>query len=125
MIRLLVESYLLLLHVEMLLKVRNLRAIYDLVLRQSIAKPLRMGESSIEAICHAMDLACALYVKPVECLQRSAATTVLLKRLGWEAKLVIGAQVLPFKAHAWTEVGGCVVNDKPSVTGLYTVLDRC
>ena len=125
MIRLLFYSYLLLLRVDMLLKARNLRAIYDLVRRQPIASPPNEKANSIEAICRAMDLACALYVKPVKCLQRSAATTVLLKRFGWKAKLVIGAQILPFKAHAWTEVDGCVIHEKPSLVSLYTVLDRC
>jgi hypothetical protein len=39
--------------------------------------------------------------------------------------MVIGAQQLPFKAHAWVEVDGRVVNDKPYVPEMYTVLDRC
>jgi len=59
------------------------------------------------------------------CLQRSAATACLLKRFGVSAQLVIGAQQMPFKAHAWVEVDGVVVNDKPYTSEIYTVLDRC
>jgi hypothetical protein len=39
--------------------------------------------------------------------------------------MVIGAQQLPFKAHAWVEVDGRVVNDKQHVPEMYAVLNRC
>jgi hypothetical protein len=39
--------------------------------------------------------------------------------------MVIGAQQMPFKAHAWVEVAGQVVNDKPYTPEMYAVLDRC
>ena len=32
---------------------------------------------------------------------------------------------MPFKAHAWVEVAGVVVNDKPYMPEMYAVLDRC
>ena len=59
------------------------------------------------------------------CLQRSAATAYLLKQFGASAQLVIGAQQMPFKAHAWVEIDGRVVNDKSYVREMYAVLDRC
>jgi Transglutaminase-like superfamily len=37
---------------------------------------------------------------------------------------VIAAQHAPFKAHAWVEVEGKVVNDSQEVQALYAVLDR-
>ena len=61
----------------------------------------------------------------VLCLQRSAATACLLKGRGIHAEKVIGAQQMPFKAHAWVEVDGRVVNDKPYTPEMYAVLDRC
>jgi hypothetical protein len=85
----------------------------------------QLGSQSVEMVCHAIDLAVAFYPKPVLCLQRSAAATLILRRFGWNAQLVIGAQVMPFKSHAWTEVNGQVVNDKPYVVDIYTVLERC
>jgi len=39
--------------------------------------------------------------------------------------MVIGAQLLPFKSHAWCEVRGAIVNDKPYLYDIYTVLERC
>jgi hypothetical protein len=72
-----------------------------------------------------MDLACVFYFKRVLCLQRSAATTVLLRRHGWNAEMVIGVQLMPFQSHAWVEVQSRVVNDKPYVTEIFQVLDRC
>jgi hypothetical protein len=79
---------------------------------------------SIDEICHAVNLACIWYVKQVLCLQRSAATVCLLKKRGFAATLVVGAQQMPFKAHAWVEMEGRVVNDKPYVPEIYAVLDR-
>ena len=76
-------------------------------------------------ICRAVDLACIWYWKEALCLQRSAAAACLLKRHGVAAELVIGAQQMPFKAHAWVEVAGKVVNDKLYTPEMYQVLDRC
>ncbi len=83
------------------------------------------GPAAIERICSAVDLACIWYLKEVLCLQRSAATACLLKKYGIPAQMVIGAQQMPFKAHAWVEVDGRVVNDKPYMHEMYAVLDRC
>lgn len=124
MSRLLLRAYLLLIRVDLLMKFRSFRSVLDLVRRKPIGRTTR-PEVDIQEICHAVDLASVLYMKPVACLQRSAATTVLLKRYGWSAQLVIGAQTLPFKSHAWTEIDGQVVNDKPYMSELYSVLERC
>jgi len=76
-------------------------------------------------ICAAVDMACIWYWKEVLCLQRSAVTACLLKRHGVPAQMVLGIQQIPFRAHAWVEVGGRVVNDKPYTPEMYAVLDRC
>lgn len=80
---------------------------------------------AVELICSAVNMASIWYWKEVLCLQRSAATACLLREHGIPAQLVIGAQQVPFKAHAWVEVDGQVVNDKPYVAEMYAVLDRC
>src|SRR5580692_9207345 len=82
------------------------------------------GTNSIEQICSAVDLACIWYWKEAACLQRSAATACLLKRYGVPAQLIIGAQQMPFKAHAWVEVNRRVVNDRAYTPEMYAVLDR-
>lgn len=90
--------------------------------------PIRKNAPSpraVEEICSAVDMACIWYWKEALCLQRSAAAACLLRQYGVPAQLVIGAQQMPFKAHAWVEVGDRVVNDKPYTPDMYAVLDRC
>lgn len=79
----------------------------------------------VERVCSAVDRACIWYWKEVLCLQRSAAATDMLKKRGFPAQLVIGVQQTPFKAHAWVEIDGRSVNDKPYVREIYTVLELC
>jgi hypothetical protein len=102
----------------------NFENLYAKVRSCSVAKK-HARPKSIEEICYATDLAVIWYWKQVQCLQRSAATTCLLRRHGIPAEMVIGAQQLPFKAHAWVEVAGQIVNDKPYMREIYAVLDRC
>jgi hypothetical protein len=93
--------------------------------RDHPVKKLTGKTYSAEEICAAVDMASIWYWKEVLCLQRSAATVCLLRNCGIRAQLVIGAQSMPFKAHAWAEVDGRVVNDKPYVPEIYVVLNRC
>ncbi len=59
-----------------------------------------------EAICRAVAYASIWYPKQVLCLQRSSVAVAMLRRNGIHAEMVIGAQRLPLKAHAWVEVDG-------------------
>jgi hypothetical protein len=102
----------------------NLRTIYNNVRQIRVGAPVATSDV-VERVCSAVDLACIWYWKEVLCLQRSAAAACLLKKNGVPAELVIGAQQMPFRAHAWVEVEGRVVNDKPYMQEIYTVLDRC
>lgn len=80
---------------------------------------------AINDVCTAVNYACAWYPKRVLCLQRSAVTTYLLRHCGVPASMVMGAQLLPFKAHAWTEVDGQAINERREVQTIYTVWERC
>ena len=120
--RLLIECWLLLFYFDCLVRFRGFQNVHGAVHHEKVW-PARDKEST--ELCHAADLACVFYFKPVLCLQRSAATAVLLKRHGWAAELVIGAQMFPFQSHAWVEIGGKVVNDKPYITEIFQVLERC
>lgn len=102
----------------------NFSALYEKV-RNHPLKKQASGCEAVERICSAMDMACIWYWKEALCLQRSAATACLLRDYGVPAQMVIGAKQMPFKAHAWIEVDGCVVNDKPYMHEMYAVLDRC
>lgn len=121
---LVLRAYLKLIYFDLYLARGNFSALYDTVRRYPTGKKADAADA-IERICSAMDMACIWYWKEALCLQRSAATACLLKRHGIPAQLVIGAQQMPFKAHAWVEVAGRVVNDKPYMHEMYAVLDRC
>lgn len=77
---------------------------------------------SVEQLCYAMDMASIWYYKTILCLQRSAATTCFLRSFGIPAEMVRGSQQLPFKSHAWVEVEGKVVSDKPYMRELWAVI---
>ena len=109
---------------------------YDLLLGRGFAKmhalvsswkvaPRILRAETIEQVCKAVNYACVAYPKRVLCLQRSAVTTCLLRDCGIPAHMVVGAQKLPFKAHAWTEVKGHAVNERRDVKKIYGVWERC
>jgi hypothetical protein len=120
---LVIRAYLEVLRCERHLRNRNFRALHEKVRRCPVRERTVMHTG--DRICRAVDLACIWYFKDVECLQRSVVTARLLRKHGIHARLVIGVRPVPFKAHAWVEVEGQVVNDKPYVNQLYAVLDRC
>ncbi len=121
---LVLKAYMSLITFDFYLARGNFHALYDRVRRYPLQKKVR-SPNSIEQICAAVDMACIWYWKEALCMQRSAATACLLKRNGVAAQMVIGVQQIPFKAHAWVEVDGHVVNDKPYTPTMYAVLDRC
>ena len=121
---LVLRAYLRLIQFDLYLARGNFASLYDKVRKYPINGEAAFSDIC-EQICEAMDIACIWYWKEALCLQRSAATTCLLRRYGVCADLVIGAQQIPFKAHAWVEVDGRVVNDKPYTPEMYAVLVRC
>ena len=121
---LVLRAYLKLLHFDLLLARGNFAALYRKVRNYpggGIAEP----RPAVEEICAAVDTACIWYWKEVLCLERSAVTVCLLKCYGIPARMMIGAQQMPFRAHAWVEVNGRIVNDKPYIREMYDVLDEC
>ena len=121
---LVLEAYLSLIRFDFYLARGDFEAVYEKVRSYATGKKTASPDS-VERICAAVDMACIWYCKEVLCLQRSAATACLLKRYGIPAQMVIGAQQMPFKAHAWVEVHGRVVNDKSYTPEMYVVLDKC
>jgi len=122
---LVVKAYFHLVRLEVLLRFANFETLHRRIRNYpTVSSPANSVEDAIR-ICTAMDMACVFYWKQVLCLQKSAATVCLLRRCGIPAQMVIGAQKLPFKAHAWIEVEGQVINDKPYLPKLYGILDRC
>ena len=121
---LVLKAYLKLIHFDLYLGRGNFAALYDKVRNYPIGSQAPAA-NVVDRVCSAVDMACIWYWKEALCLQRSAATACLLKKYGVPAQLVIGAQQMPFKAHAWVEVDGRVVNDRPYTPEMYRVLDRC
>jgi hypothetical protein len=74
------------------------------------------------ALCQAVDVARAWYVRDVRCLQAAMAAVWLLRLHGIPAHLVIGVQRIPFLAHAWAEVAGtAVINGIPQLSALRVI----
>ncbi len=117
-------AYLRLIQFDLYLARENFQALYEKV-RSHPIREVALPINPTDRVCAAIDMACIWYWKEVLCLQRSAATACLLKRYGVPAFMILGAQQVPFKAHAWVEVDGRVVNDKPYMREMYAVLDRC
>jgi hypothetical protein len=118
------KAYLMLLYFDLYVAHGNFAGLYNKV-RRYPRREQAVPPGEIERICSAVDLAAIWYWTEVLCLQRSAATVCLLRQRGVAAHMIIGVQRLPFKAHAWVEVEGRVVNDKPYMHEMYAVLDRC
>src|SRR5437868_8450798 len=117
---LVLRAYLRLIQLDLYLVRGDFKALYEKVRSCPIQKATAPA-NAVERICAAVDMACIWYWKEVLCLQRSAATACLLKRHGVPAEMMIGAQQMPFKAHAWVEVDDRVVNDKPYMREMYAV----
>jgi hypothetical protein len=121
---LVLQAYWKLIYFDFYLRRGNFAALYQKVRNYPIRKP-NDSVNTTEKICAAVDIACIWYWKEVLCLQRSATSTCLLRFYGVPAQFIIGAQQMPFRAHAWVEVDGHVVNDKVSKVEGYAVLDQC
>jgi hypothetical protein len=109
--------------VDIIVKIRGFPSLHRLVQRWPVTDKTNPSRSP-DQICQAVEKACTYYFKSSLCLQRSAITTCLLRRHGINAEMVIGCKIMPYHGHAWVEVEGKVVNDRPSVQQAYSVLDR-
>jgi prolyl oligopeptidase len=118
-----VEAWWELIRFEFVLLTRNFDRLHRLVRAYPVRQTASSGAST-ERIISDFEVACTWYPKHVRCLQRSAALTCLCRRHGIPAQMVIGTQKLPFKAHAWVELKGLVLNDKQYTPNMYAVLDR-
>ena len=118
------EAYWKLIYFDRYLARGDFSSLYQKV-RNFPVKKKTPAPDDVTRICSGVDIACIWYWKEALCLQRSAVTACLLRSHGVPAQMVIGAQQIPFKAHAWVEVDGRVVNDKAYTPEMYTVLDRC
>jgi prolyl oligopeptidase len=82
-------------------------------------------EQVIDQALAAVRRACPYYHREARCLQKSAVLVCLLRSRGLPVELVIGVSKLPFRAHAWVELDGLVLNGAQSVRTRGTVIERC
>ena len=110
---------------DVIIRFGGCHRLYETVRRWPVSKKRFANAEQIGAVIAAVDRAGRYYPKHALCLQRSAVGTCLLRMAGAPAEMVMGCRKIPFRGHAWVEVNGEVVNDKPNVQVHYRVLDRC
>jgi hypothetical protein len=118
------QSWFLLLVYDVLNKLCRFQTLYGNVKRWNVSGG-PAATDAVQRVCTALNYACVWYPKRVLCLQRSFVTTYVLRLHGIHAQMVLGAQTIPFKAHAWVEVEGQVINERSNVQASYAVWDRC
>lgn len=84
----------------------------------------RVNQRIQALMCAAVQRATAYRFKHPRCLQRSAALLLILRLLGIPVEMVIGVQKVPFQAHAWVELDGAVINDRPAVKRSFVAMER-
>jgi len=121
---LVLRALLLLFVYDVLITFCSFRTLYRMVKSWEVTKTLG-SHNNIDRSCRAVNYACIWYPKRAPCLQRSFVTTYMLRKQGIGAQMVLGAQTMPFKAHAWVEVEGRVINERSDVRAIYSVWERC
>ena len=80
--------------------------------RSTTAASLTVQQSTVRRTLEAVRNATRYYYRRrLDCLPRSLAIYILLRRQGVPATLRIGVKRFPFAAHAWVECLGEVIDD--------------
>jgi len=110
---------------ELVRKLGGFKSIHRAVKRWHLNSQSRPDEITLASACSAVNRACTWHPKRALCLQRASVLVCLLRSLGFPAEMIIGVHKMPFYGHAWTEVGGTVVNDHANAQKFFQVLNRC
>jgi hypothetical protein len=108
---------------EFVLRIGGLPTIYWVIKKMPGPKRRLSAIEDVKGLCQALDVANRLYFRAPFCLQKSASAVCLLRIFGAYATLVIGVRKVPFRAHAWVELGGVPVYQQKAISE-YLVLDR-
>jgi len=119
-----VQALVMLFVYDILTTFRSFKTLHSTVKGWKVTEKL-LARDDVNRVCAAVNYACVWYPKRALCLQRCFVTTYLLRKQGVCAQMVLGAQKLPFKAHAWVEVNGRAINERSDVQAIYGVWERC
>jgi hypothetical protein len=109
---------------DLLLRFSGFEALIRKVESRRTTEPHKLDPETCRRVCAMVNRAQVYYPKKAMCLQHAAVVTCLLRRKGVPAQMILAAQEFPPKGHAWVEVEGTVVNDKPIVQEIYRTLRR-
>lgn len=110
---------------DLVLGLSGFQRFHALLRRVPVRGPERDSVALATALARVVDRAAAFYFKRAWCLQRSAVAMALMRLHGVPAKLAIGVHRVPFQAHAWVELRGRVINDRPWLPQAFTVIESC
>jgi hypothetical protein len=101
--------------IKALLRLRGFLATLEWIRRQVDTVPATTEAplEQVRAVEYAVAMAGALYPGRAKCLEQSLALYYLLRRQGVAVAYCQGVQPYPFRAHAWVEYRGQVINDVP------------
>lgn len=121
----LVAAWLGLVLADLVLGLSGFHRFHALLSRIPVRNPERDSAALANALARVVDRAAAFYFKRAWCLQRSAVAMAVMRFYGVPAKLAIGVHRVPFQAHAWVELRGRVINDRPWLPQSFTVIESC
>src|SRR5262245_32902185 len=103
-----------------LLGLRRSQRIFSSFISHNSARKTERFEATLTQalhISHLVSLAVRHGVYPANCLQRSLALWLLLRRQGIQSELQFGTRKNAgrFEAHSWIEIEGIVLNDTGDV----------
>ena len=107
-------------------RLASFRRLEQLVARVPALWPVAVESRAevVQGLGIAVQRARRYHIPGVKCLSAAAACTVLLRLRGLPAELVVGVRHAPFDAHAWTELDGQVVGERPETIAAYAVVRR-
>lgn len=121
----LLAAWLGLVFADLVLGLSGFHRFHALLSRIPVRGPERDSAALATALARVVDRAAAFYFKRAWCLQRSAVAMAVMRFYGVPAKLAIGVHRVPFQAHAWVELRGRVINDRPWLPQSFTVIESC
>ncbi len=124
MLKLFLDAYLRLLQHDLFMSRNGLANLYE-HLRGIRLQHSKTVTGSVQECTDALNYACAFYPRRILCLQRSSVLLGLLRRRGHNAQMMTGVQRMPFKAHAWVEISGVIVNDRLASRENFIVMEVC